>query len=1037
MPPRSPKSPQLARRVRRAPLRPVAFWLQSHASLLRGTASSAALVAQLARFGYDTCLVADRDNLYAVVETQRAAAAAGLRCLVGAELAESCPGGASAVLIARDNAGYAALCELITRRKLAELEGGRGAAPSFDLAAALTPLPRGLFVLTASTALAQTLVAAGDPRRLREHLFLVLERPARTLAAELRVCAAADTLGLSLVAARATPFLDAAREAPVHRLLTAIRRLETVRHLDESELTPPSHALVPPAALAALYRDQPAALAATAHIAAACSFQFPRHTPIFPRFPLPAGETPYGTLYERCHAGLRRRYPHSVPAAAVERLVHELSVIRSMGFLEYFLVVGDIVAYAHTHGIECAGRGSGAGSMVAYALGITPVDPLRHHLYFERFLHPGRRDLPDLDIDLCWIGRARVIEAVYERYGRDRVAMISTHPAFQPRSAFRETARAYGVPPALIDRIARRIPHHLEGSLAALLAGEAVFDGVALAPPERQLLLAQAEALRGLPHHLSVHPGGIVIGDRPLAQLVPLERAAGGLVITQLDMYSIEEVGLVKIDLLGNRCLSEIAETCAHVEARTGVRPDLERLSGHDARTARLLAAGRTLGCFQLESPAMRALLVRLGARDLATTIHAVALVRPGPSEGGMKDRFIRRARGQEPAAPPHPALAELLAPQHGILLYEEDVMCVAATLTGMSLAQGDDLRRAIKQLTLRGDAVGLEALADRFAARAGTHGVPASQARDIWEQLARFGRYAFNKAHAASFGVLAYRSAYLKAHHPQAFFCALFNHHAGMYPFAALVAEARRCRVPVLLPCVNRSAACFVPEADGIRTPLARVKGLSARAIESLLAARPFVDLGDALARARLTRPELEDLILVGALDFSARPRPVLLWQARTLPTPARGQPPTGTLTGCEVDAPPLAELSLARRVAEELRLLGAGLSCHPLHFVCARRAHAGCCPLAEVPRHLGQRVRVAGLRIASRRLTTRRGQHMAFVTIEDETGLAELTLFPAEWTRHRNELFRDGPLQAEGRVEEQDGAIGIRVQRLEVWAT
>ena len=843
---------------------------------------------------------------------------------------------------------------------------------------------------------------------------------------------AAEALGLDLVAGAMTGWIKTPLPFRGH-MLEAMRTLSTARRVADAPEDPPLAALSTTAEWRDLHRDLPETIDAASVRAEKCHYRFEPGHPIFPRFPLPPGVTAFGELYERCHQGLKRRY-QNVSGAALARLSRELSVIESMGFVEYFLVVGTIVARAHELGIECAGRGSGAASIVSYALGITQVDPIRHRLTFERFLHPGRKDLPDIDIDLCWIGRDRVIEWVYERYGHDRVAMISTHSTLQPRSAFREVARTFGVPPDEIDRISRRIPHRDEASLPELLRRDAAFGGLGLAREDRERLLHEAEAIRGAPHHLSVHPGGICISDRPIDQHVSLERAAKGIVVTQLDMYSIEDTGLVKIDLLGNRCVSEIGDIRDRITVRTGVPFSVDAIPEVDEKTATLVRTGNTLGCFQLESPAMRSLLRRLDAKNATETMHAVALVRPGPSEGGMKDQFIRRARREEPVTSLHPALTTLFRDQQGMLLYEEDVIHTAAQIAGVTLAEGDLLRRAMKKVIHLGDTVGERKLEDRFIERSIENGVPAGAAREVWEHLRRFGRYSFNKAHAASYGLLAWRSAYLKAHHPREFLCALFRHHAGMYPFAAFVAEARRLCVPLLLPCVHRSQRFFELEDEGIRISLGALKGISERTITSIHDARPFTSVEDLRRRTRTTQPELDDLALVGACDVFGRPRPELLWRLRTGKKEKKSE--TGELVSSDGIAPDLGEIPPERKLAEELRLLGAGVSFHPMRFHDRRRRDEGCVPLAELSgRARGERVRVAGIRIASRRHRTAKGDSMGFLTLEDETGICEVVLFPGAWRRAIGALFQEGPVEVEGVIEEQHGAVTVTGERVVVW--
>ena len=497
----------------------------------------------------------------------------------------------------------------------------------------------------------------------------------------------------------------------------------------------------------------------------------------------------------------------------MRRLARELEVIDRLGFTDYFVVVGEICRHAHRRGIPTVGRGSGASSIVTYLLGITNVDPLRYRLYFERFLHDQRRDLPDLDIDLCWRRRDDVIQHVYETYGADHVAMISTHNTFGARGAFRDAARAHGMAPDTVDRSSRLIPRNGEAPLARLLAPSPRGRDVPLEEPRFQRLLAAADRLIGLPRHLGIHPGGIVITDRPLDHYVPLEEATKGIVVTQYEMHAVEAVGLVKIDLLGNRAISVISETVELVRAGGGPVIDPAAIPDGDGATARLMRQGDTLGVFQLESPGMRNLLRQLETRDLDGAIAALSLIRPGPAGSGMKERFIRRARGLEPVEFLDPRLAEPLGDTYGVMLYEEDVMAVSAALAGLSLADGDMLRRAVAGIESPEDE---EALRRVFVARAERNDTSPAVAAQAWSEIRRFAAYAFCKAHASGYGVLAWQGSWLKAHHPAAFAVAILNNHTAMYDQRVHLEDARRHGVEIRLPCVNRSGAEFTLESEG-----------------------------------------------------------------------------------------------------------------------------------------------------------------------------------------------------------------------------
>ncbi len=707
-------TPRLLAGVRMSPFVPLR--VRSHGSLLDGVAAPEALIERALALGYESLALTDRDNLYLGVRFMRAARAEGLRPLLGAELTH---GPHAALLLPLDRRGYAHLCALLTRRHL---------DADFDPVAALATLHSGLHVIVESPGLAASLLAAGVPAacgvrgpsanpRAADGRAGGLWMGVRGIPAERRDLAervaAARRLGLPLVATGDCVLLEP-RDHETHRVAVTAAAGELLERMPASAFCAREAQLVAPAEWARRVRAvcggagvpeaEPEALEHNALLAARCRLELEMGVPIFPRAPLPSGVSGPAHLLALCRDGIRRRYGADAAAArrASARLGEELGIIERMGFTDYFVLVAEIVGFARARGIPTVGRGSGAGSIVAYTLGITNVDPLRYGLYFERFLHPARRDCPDLDIDLCWKRRDEVIAHVYETYGADRVAMIATHATLGARSAFRETAKALGVPNARVNALAKRIPREMEAPYRARLASVPAAADVDWSEPPLAKALELAERLAGAPRHLSVHCGGIVIADRPLTHYVPLERTAKDVVVTQFEMRAIEAIGLVKMDLLGNRALSTIGECVTLAREGNAARDgasgagapagatchavtDVDRIPEDDAATAARVAAGDTLNCFQLESPAMRHLLRMLDARDLDETIAAVALVRPGAAESGMKEAYCRRRRGLEPPAFAHPRLERVLGAAHGVMLYEEDVMCVAAAIAGLS----------------------------------------------------------------------------------------------------------------------------------------------------------------------------------------------------------------------------------------------------------------------------------------------------------------------------------------------------------------
>jgi DNA-directed DNA polymerase III PolC len=1037
---------------------------RSRGSLLRGTAPPAELAARAAALGHEALALTDRGGLYAAIPFVQAAREAGLTPLLGAELGDGPEGKAAGregdgpaclVALAADRAGYAALCRLVTARHASD------APPLEESCAAAGP---GLHLVALARGVAERLVARR--RRAQEEADALAEAALASLwigvsqvgpggARARRAEAAAAALGIEAVALGEVDALSR-RGAPDAALLAAVRANRRWR----PEPAAPPALLAAPDAMAQPFARHPALLAANRRLAAACRVDIALGVPRFPSPRLAPGENAYARLYRLCQAGLARRYG-AAPRAAVRRLGEELDCIDRLGFTPYFLLVAEIVEFARARGIPSVGRGSGASSLVAYLLGITNVDPVRYRLAFERFLHPERRDCPDLDIDLCWQQRDEVIAHVYRTYGAERVAMISTHCTLGPRGALREAARAVGLPPARVDALSRLVPREAEGSLAAALAASPRARGLDLAAEPMATVLRLAERLAGLADHLGIHPGGLVIADTALTDYTPLETATKGIVVSQYEMHAVEAVGLVKMDLLGNRALTEIGDARDLVAAATGERPSLDPPPDGDRETARLVAAGDTVGVFQLESPGMRQLLGMLRARSLDETIAAVALIRPGPAGSGMKETFVRRARGLERPRYLHPRLEPILAANHGLLLYEEDVMQAAAALADWTLAEGDLFRRAVGGARTAEERA---ALGRAFTGRLVARGVDAATAEAAWQDLARFGAYAFCRAHAAGYGVLAYQAAYLKAHWPAAFAVSLLAHHAGMYPTWVLVADAQRRGVRFRLPCVERSqaAARLDDGADPVRGPvrlgLSRVRGLGERTLSRLLAARqtdgPFRSLADFLGRVRPALAEVLALVDAGAFDVLGGTRAA--WKLEATATHARyraaedegafrvREAPLATAALREFDAPTLRRL--------EWEALGVGVLAHPCEVAArdlappgegpwgveerrrARRA-LGLVPLGEAPAEVGCRIEVAGMAAATRRVRTTRGEVMLFLTLDDGTGLLECTLFPEAYRRLAHRLRGAGPFRVAGRVATQLGAVTLEVEELACW--
>ena len=655
------------------------------------------------------------------------------------------------------------------------------------------------------------------------------------------------------------------------------------------------------------------------------------------------------------------------------------------------------------------------------------MDPIRYKLPFERFLNPGRTDCPDLDVDLCWRKRDEVIQYVYETYGADHVAMISTHNCFRRRSAFRELAKANGIANHIVNRMSKRMAFtSTEEAVASLREGDADLD---VDDATLGKIVRYVGRIEGFPHHLSIHCGGIVISDKTIDSYVPLEEAAKGIAITQYEMHAIEDVGLVKIDLLGNRALSTIRETVEILGEHEGLQVDPEALPENDEKTFTLVKHARTVGCCQLESPAMRHLLAMLRPESIMRIIQALALIRPAPASCGMKEAFVRRARGLEEVTFPHPSLESILGDTFGIMLYEDDAMLIAATLAGLSLERGDRLRKAIKKIKNDDD---LARVTRHFLECALANGVPVETAKTMWVQMSKFNEYSFCRAHAAGYGLVAYQSAYLKAHHPAAYMTAALNNVQGLYPRRVHLWEAKRMGVDVLPPCVNRSDVEFTYDSGAIRVGLNMIKGLSQATMEAICRKRgqsPFLTLRDFMTRVRAGLSEVEGLILVGAFDFAGRSRPGLVWQARAMFGKLKGPRHVGALDAIatDIDTPTLLPFSVEQKVNYELEILECPLSAHPAALVRSRVGLNGLVKAGELSALIGKRVRLIGVLDTTRGTQTKNGQLMQFLTLEDETGIFEVTLFPRLYRKVRPLLSDGGPYLVTGKVDAQYDSVSV----------
>jgi DNA-directed DNA polymerase III PolC len=989
--------------------------VHSHWSLLDGIPSVHEIV-DFAESGHLPAIaLTDTNALYGAMEFILGCRKAGIAPIIGAEL--TLTGGHSIVLLAQSLQGYSGLCQLITRLQAVP---DREASLAHGLSLAdLAHHTEGLIALSGgrcgpldarlrggdtaqAESVAQELANLFGQDRFCIELQIVEEGDAEKAAA---LQSLADRLHLRTVATHDIHYLATA-DAPQYRVLTAMRkgrRLEDLPPLADLSYPPEDE-------MRRRFANFPSALDHTDWIANQCRFEFPLGRLHFPTLDLPPGRTTHEELWTRALAGASQRYGDLTPAVEA-RLRKEVDVIDTLGYTPYFLVVADIVRYARERHVPISPRGSASSSVVAYCLGIHDIDPIAHNLYFERFLSLERHDPPDIDLDLCSHRRDEVIEYVYQKYGADHVAMVCTYATLRARYALREVGKAYGLPETRIKELSAQLPGFWHPGARKRMQ-DAQAELIEQARDSERQMLETSRALDGTPHHLSIHPGGIVISPGPITELVPLQYATKGLLVTQFDMGGIEKLGLVKIDLLGISALTVIADCVELVQQR---QPDftLESIPQQDAAAAQTLATARTIGCFQTESPGMRMTLRELSTRTVNDLIVALALYRPGPLKGGLKDAFVRRHLGQEPAEYLHPALEPILRETYGVILYQEQVLRIAHEVAGFSLGDADILRRAMSKFR---SAHEMERLHAQFVAGAqATSGLDVTVAQQVWELMAAFAGYGFPKAHAAGYAVVAYRMAYLKTHCPAEFMAARLAVPGGFYRPSTYMSEARQLGLTVKPPHVNHSDEAFTLEPpQTLWMGLGQVRELTHTTLKTIVARRPFESLEDFLARAQPQYVEAVNLVKVGALDGLGNAKAMLSqlerdrWHGRH----------TGQM-GLLVTQPMMAipDPTPHERAAWERKVLGMLVSVHPLQLVAKELAQHRLIRSDELSRHAGQDVTLAGVRLAAHRFSAQQAP-MLLVDMEDEAGIYQVLWSGAALDRYRSALSQREPVLIRGRV-------------------
>jgi DNA-directed DNA polymerase III PolC len=1106
----------------------------SHYSFLRGVASPEEIIAAAVEQKMPAVALTDTNGLYAAVPFYQAAKKAGIKPIVGVTLDVTMADGGREiprlradknhrpsarndsfktmplVLLAANMEGYSNLCQLVTLRHLgttklaqnigsAETDGrpvtaqelaehGRGVI-------ALCPLParsrdtcnrRGTIYRAPTKKIPEGDEATDWIARLKEifgdRLYIEVQHlspgDGRTLREAERI---GRELGVPLAATNNVHFLRS-EEHLHHRAVNAIRTGGLLTTVAPPEITTREAWFKPAVEMQKIFPDHPELLQTTLEIAERCNLQLELGKLIFPEFSVPKGETPDSYLQKLSLDGALKRY-HSLKPEVHSRLTHELKVIEKKYLAPYFLLVREIVEEARRRGIPAVARGSAASSMVTYCLGISRVCPLRWGLYFERFLNEQRGDCPDIDIDICGARRDELLDYVYARWGAEhvagaregpRVAMIASFITMHARLAVREVAKVFGVPPGEVDRFTKRLPHRPVREILSAIRDLPECHDLPVDDEPWKTILQVALRLDDAPRHLGIHPCGTVISAPPLTRLTPLERATKGIVVTQYDMNAIEALGLIKMDLLGQRGFTTMSLALDNIEkAKTGsndntkVAPDgstpcpkpreidFDAIPENDPATWRVLAAGRTIGVFQIESPAMRGMLRMMKVRKLEEVAQALALIRPGAAEYGSKELFVKRVHGEE-IKYAHPALEKILGDSRGVCIFQEQVMQISQTLGSMSLAEADLVRRTSAKFSGRRDR---DRLRGKFLQAAGMMGLTSQQREETWMMVEKFAGFGFCKAHAATYADISYRMAYLKTHHAAEFLAAMCSAGAGFYHVSAYVEEAKRWGIAVRLPSVNHSRMEYTAEdvEDGkraLRVGLMQVHGLRVETITAILRARGeggvFCSLEDFLRRVPVECDEIQALIKCGAFDEINKEarrmtRPEMLWRWNLLqaagknsnssvPRIRTGQgivlPQKTETLFAEANAQDAISVALAemqtpeytleQKLRYEREILEVCVSGHPLDFL----PRNGEVWSDELPGLRGKRVTLCGWVVTYRHVGTKNYRNMMFVTLEDQRGVYEVVLFPDVYDRYGGLVFETRAMRVTGRVE-RDGQI------------
>jgi len=1045
--------------------------LHTEYSLLDGAIRLKDLFPKAREYGYRAVAITDHGNMYGVLRFYEEALRHNIKPIIGCEVYVAPKGRKDRsarssreaafhlVLLAQNNIGYKNLLKLVTA---AHFEGFFYKA-RVDLEL-LENLNQGLIALSAclhgqipaailnediksAKTLAETYAGIFDNRfylEIQENDIAeqtVVNQGLATLGKE---------LGLPVVATNDCHYLNP-EDAKAHDVLLCIQTNKTVHDTNRMRFSTDKLYFTSPGEMAERFKDYPDALSMTCEIADKCNVELELGRRHFPLYPIKKSETYSGLFEAVARKGLEERFledeiHEEEYGQYKERLETEISVIKEKGFASYFLIVADFINWAKSQSIPVGpGRGSAAGSLVAYAMRITEIDPVKYGLFFERFLNVERESLPDIDIDFCMNRRDEVIHYVTEKYGgEDFVAQIITFGQMKAKAVIRDVGRALGIPYQEVDHIAKLVPDQLNITLEKALKIEPELKQLEKKDSKIGELLNIAQALEGLPRHASTHAAGVVISDRPMVEYLPLTKGQHDETVTQFAMKYVEKTGLIKFDFLGLRTLTVIDTAVKLIREHLGTNINLAKIPLDDPETYELLSSGNTTGVFQLESPGMKDLLQRMRPSGFTDIIALVALHRPGPMESGMVDQAVKAKNGEIEVTYLLPELESILKETYGVIVYQEQVMKIAQVLAGYSLGEGDILRRAMGKK----DHKEMAAQRDRFQSGAVKHGIPDFKAKIIFDLMEKFAGYGFNKSHSAAYALIAYHTAWLKAHYLVPFMASLLSNELGNTDgVVKFIGECRARDIQILPPDVNYSKVDFTIEEESIRFGLAAVKNVGLGAIDAIVQEREengryssFEDFCSRVDLKKVNKRMLESLIKCGAFDSLGHRRSqmiAVLDLALDIGQSKRQERLSGQMSLFDSMAqaaperpresvlilPDIPEWSEIEYLANEKTYLGFYISGHPLDPYRDDLLRMASIHTGNVSGMVdGSQIGLAGTIRINKEIITRKGDRMAFLTLEDLHGFIEIVCFPEIYAKARELIDADSPVWVAGTLKKED---------------